>query len=52
VIAWTTDEIDHRIIANWVSNGGRCLRRWLVYGLLEGDWEFDRSSTKEIAIAH
>ena len=46
-----TDEIDRRVIAHWISNDGRCRRRSLVHGLLEGDREFDCSSAKEIAIA-
>ena len=52
MIALATDEIDRRVFTHWVSNDGRCRRRWLVHGLFEGDREFDRSSGKEIAIAH
>ena len=52
VIALATDEIDRRVIVHWVSTDGRCRRRRLVPGLLEGDREFDRSSAKEIAVAH
>ena len=52
VVALANDEIDRRVIAHWASNDGRHCRCWLVHGLFKGDREFDRSSAKEIAIAH